>query len=66
MFSKPSANVSIDGKDTGLSTPLSGRRRLRLKTGRRRITLTTGGESYDFTVTIEDGETTTLSRTLGD
>jgi hypothetical protein len=64
VFSTPSASVSVDGRDTGMSTPIVGRKRLSLSPGRHRVGLELDGRTREFSVTIVAGETTTLSKTL--
>jgi len=63
VYSKPSAKISIDGKDTGFSTPISGRT-LPLLPGKHKVTFTIGGDRFTFSVTIKSGSTETLSKDL--
>ncbi|HEY5936289.1 MAG TPA: protein kinase [Kofleriaceae bacterium] len=63
VFSKPSAKISIDSKDTGLSTPISGRA-LPLPAGKHKVTFAIGNDRFTFTVTIKAGATETLSKDL--
>jgi serine/threonine protein kinase len=64
ISSTPSARISIDGKDTGLSTPISGRA-LPLSPGRHKVTFVIGGDKFTFSVTIKAGDTTALHKELG-
>jgi hypothetical protein len=63
LTSKPSAKILVDGNDTGLSTPITGRT-LALTPGKHRITFQIGGDKYTFTVTVKAGETVTLDKML--
>jgi hypothetical protein len=63
ITSKPSARISVNGNDTGLSTPITGRA-LSLPAGRHRITFQIGGDKYTFSVIVKAGETVTLDKTL--
>ena len=63
LTSKPSAKIIVDGNDTGMSTPITGRS-LALAPGRHRITFQIGGDKYTFTVIVKAGETVTLDKML--
>ncbi len=63
VFSKPSAKILIDGKDSGLSTPIAGRA-LSLPVGKHKVSFVLGEDSYTYPVTVEAGQTATLSRNL--
>ena len=63
VYSKPPAKISIDGKDTGLATPITGKA-LSLAPGKHKVTFTIGGDRFTFAVTIKSGATETLSKDL--
>ncbi len=63
VYSKPSAKVSVDGKDTGMSTPVTGTK-LALTPGKHKVTFVIGNDKHTFPVTIKAGETATLSKDL--
>jgi len=63
LTSKPSAKILVDGNDTNLSTPITGRA-LSLPAGRHRVTFQIGGDKYTFTVQVKAGETVTLDKNL--
>lgn len=60
VTTKPTAEVFIDGSATGLQTPAS----LALPAGKHKVTLRVGPDKYSYTVTIQDGESTTLHKQL--
>ena len=62
VFSKPTAQVSVDGSDTGMTTPIVARRRLTLSAGKHSVTLTVDGTPHVFAVIIAADQTTTLSK----
>jgi hypothetical protein len=64
IASKPWSRVWIDGADTGRNTPIPPSAPLRLKAGQHRVTLQVEEQSFDFTVTIDDGATVKLVRAL--
>ena len=61
VTSTPSARISIDGTDTGQSTPLS---KVSLPPGKHRIVFAVGGKNHAFLVAIKPGETTKLHKDL--
>ena len=61
--SKPPARVRIDGKDTGLTTPIAGKK-LELSSGKHKVTLVIDGDSFTYPVVIKAGETETMSKDL--
>ncbi len=63
LTSKPSAKILVNGADTGLSTPITGRM-LPLPAGRHRITFQIGGDKYTFVVIVKSGETVSLDKVL--
>jgi hypothetical protein len=63
LTSKPSAKILVDGSDTGMSTPITGRQ-LALPGGRHKITFQIGGDKYTFTVVVKSGETVSLDKQL--
>ena len=63
VYSKPAAKISIDGVDSGLSTPIAGRA-LQLTPGKHKVTFTIGGDKFTFAVMIKAGATETLSKDL--
>ncbi len=63
VFSKPSAKILIDGKDSGMSTPIAGHA-LALPVGKHKVSFVLGEDSYTYPVTVEQGQTATLSRNL--
>ncbi|MBT8496559.1 MAG: protein kinase [Deltaproteobacteria bacterium] len=62
---RPWARVMIDGRDTGKMTPIPPRTKLSLKPGPHRVTFVVDGQRYSYTVRIQAGKTTHLSRSLG-
>jgi hypothetical protein len=63
ISSKPSAKILVDGVDTGMSTPITGRS-LALSPGKHKIAFQIGGDKYTFTVTVKAGETIVLDKNL--
>jgi serine/threonine protein kinase len=63
LTSKPTAKILVDGSDTGMSTPVTGRA-LALTPGKHRITFQIGGDKYTFSVIVEAGKTVTLDKLL--
>ena len=63
ITSKPSAKIGIDGTDTGLSTPISGKT-LGLAPGKHKVTFIMGDDRYTFPVTITAGKTERLDKDL--
>ena len=61
MSSKPSAKISIDTVDTGMSTPTG---KITLTPGRHKVTFTVGDDKFTFAVNIKAGETVQLSKEL--
>jgi len=64
LVSKPAgAKVLIDGHDTGLETPITGRT-LPLAPGKHKVTLVVGGERFTYSVTLQAGQTVKMSKEL--
>jgi serine/threonine protein kinase len=63
VFSKPTAKISVDGSDTGMSTPITGRA-LSLAPGKHKVTFVIGDDRFTYPVMIKTGETFTLSKDL--
>jgi serine/threonine protein kinase len=63
VTSRPPAKVLIDGRDSGLTTPVTGRR-LPLTPGTRRLTLVVGGDTWGFDIVIKAGEAVVLDKLL--
>ena len=63
LTSKPSAKILVNGVDTGMSTPITGRK-LALPAGRHRVTFQIGGDKFTFPVVVKAGETVTLDKEL--
>ncbi len=63
VFSKPSAKVLVDGNETGLSTPITGRS-IALTPGRHKVTFQIGGDKFTYAVNIKAGATEVLSKDL--
>jgi len=61
--SKPAAKIFVDGKDTGLTTPITGIQ-LPLAPGKHKITFLVGADRYAYPVTIQSGELETMSKDL--
>jgi hypothetical protein len=61
VSSKPSARISIDGVDTGMSTPTG---KISLSPGRHKVTFTVGDDKFTFAVNIKAGETLPMSKAL--
>jgi len=63
LTSKPPAKILINGNDTNLTTPVTGRA-LALPAGKHRVTFQIGGDKYTFVVTVKAGETVSLDKLL--
>jgi hypothetical protein len=63
ITSSPPAKIAIDGKDTGLSTPIAGHA-LPLAPGRHKITFVIGGDRFTFSMVIKAGEVSSLHKDL--
>jgi hypothetical protein len=61
---RPWARVHIDGRDTGLMTPIAPRAKIPLRPGTRRITFVVGDQSFTREVRIVAGETLELDEEL--
>ena len=56
--------MSVDGKDTGKSTPIAPLSRLPLRPGKHTITFTVDGKSYSYPIEVKSGEVTRLIKSL--
>jgi tetratricopeptide (TPR) repeat protein len=56
----PAAHITIDGVDTGKTTPAS----LQLPAGKHKLTFVIGGDRFTYPVAVTPGETTTISKVL--
>lgn len=63
VYSTKKAKILVDGVDTGLSTPISGKV-LSLTPGRHKITFIVGEDRFTFPVTIKAGATETMRKEL--
>jgi hypothetical protein len=63
ITSKPVAKIGIDGVDTGMSTPISGKA-LGLTPGKHKVTFIMGDDRYTFPITITAGKTERLDKDL--
>lgn len=63
VFSKPAARILIDGVDTGLTTPISGKA-LALTPGKHKVTYVIGQDRYTYFVTTKSGQTDTMTKDL--
>ncbi|RME19149.1 MAG: PEGA domain-containing protein [Deltaproteobacteria bacterium] len=62
---RPWARVLVDGKDSGLWTPIPPAKKLRLPAGRHRVTFRTqDGKELTVTVTIEEGKTAKVIKVI--
>jgi hypothetical protein len=62
--SKPAgAKILIDGSDTGLTTPISGKK-LKLPAGKHKVTFVIGVDRFTYPVVIEAGESATMTKDL--
>jgi hypothetical protein len=60
----PPARVLVDGKDTGLTTPVTARDKIPLAPGKHAVTFVVGAEQFKTDVTIEPGKDKNLRRDL--
>jgi ferric-dicitrate binding protein FerR (iron transport regulator) len=63
MSKPPGAKVLVDGKNTGLTTPITGTA-LPLPAGRHKVTIIVGDDRFTYPADIEDGATATLDKNL--
>ena len=63
ITSTPPARITIDGKDTGLSTPIAGNA-LQLPPGKHKVTFVIGGDKFTFSVVIKAGEVASMHKDL--
>ncbi len=63
LSTRPAAIVFIDGKDTGMWTPVTGRK-LALSPGKHMVTLIIGEDRFTYPVKIEAGATARMTKDL--
>jgi hypothetical protein len=63
VFSKPNAEIMIDGRRMDLWTPIRGTQ-LQLPPGTHKVTFVLGGDRYTYPVELEAGKTLTLDKDL--
>lgn len=63
LASRPPAKIEVDGRDTGLITPVTGQQ-LPLTPGRHKVTFLVGADRYTYVVNVRSGETQTMSKDL--
>ncbi|MGE3459969.1 MAG: protein kinase [Kofleriaceae bacterium] len=63
IYSKPSARIFIDDKDTGMSTPITGKK-LAVEPGTRRVQFVIGKDKFTFKVDVKAGAIETLNKDL--
>ena len=61
---EPWARVVIDGKDTGMMTPIAPRSKIPLKPGKHTVTFVIDGQKFKFGIVIVAGEDYRLIKTL--
>jgi hypothetical protein len=61
--SKPNGKILIDGVDTGLTTPITGKQ-LALTPGKHKVTFVIGDDRFTYPVLIQPGKTETMSKDL--
>ena len=63
-YATPFAQVSIDGKPTGKSTPITPMAKIPLSPGVHKVTFTVGREKFTYAIEIEAGKTAKISKDL--
>jgi serine/threonine protein kinase len=63
VSSTPSAKIFVDGSDTGMSSPITGKQ-LALPPGKHKVTFVIGGDKFTFAVLIKAGATEVLKKDL--
>jgi len=63
-YTTPWAKVVIDGKDTGKMTPIAPRAKISLAPGKHKVTFVVGRENWSYTITINAGETSKVTKDL--
>ncbi len=58
------AKVIVDGKNTGLMTPVMPRKKIPLKPGRHKVTFVLAGKKHNFSVTVKSGKIARLIKKL--
>jgi hypothetical protein len=61
--SKPKAKILIDGVDTGLTTPITGKT-LPLTPGKHKVTFVIDDDRFTYPVLIQPGKTEVMSKDL--
>ena len=64
IATKPWAKVIIDGRETGLNTPIPHSKRIKLSPGKHWVTLIAEGKKFSYSVVIKPGKVTRLIKTL--
>ena len=64
IASKPWAKVIVDGKATGLNTPIPASKAIKLSPGPHWVTLVAEGKKYSYKVVIKAGELTRMIKNL--
>ena len=60
VTSTPSAKITVDGADTGRSTPMT----IQLPPGKHKVAFIVGGDKFTYTVNVKAGEVTKLHKDL--
>lgn len=63
VFSQPAAKVLIDGVDTGLTTPVTGKQ-LMLTPGKHKVTFVIDADRFTYPVVIKAGATESMTKDL--
>src|SRR5262249_13253216 len=63
VYSKPTAKILIDGVDTGMSTPITGKQ-LQLTPTKHKVTFVIGDDRFTYSTTIKSGLTETMTKDL--
>ncbi|MDB4954517.1 MAG: serine/threonine protein kinase [Myxococcales bacterium] len=63
VFSKPIAKILVDGADSGMTTPITGRA-LSLTPGKHKITFVIGDDRFTYPIMVKAGATETMSKDL--
>ena len=61
---QPWAQVIIDGRDTGKTTPIAPRSKIALEPGQHKVTFVYKGQRFDYSITVKPGQTVKLLKTL--
>ncbi|HUQ01178.1 MAG TPA: protein kinase [Kofleriaceae bacterium] len=63
-YATPFAQVSVDGKPTGKTTPITPMGKIALTPGIHKVTFSVGREKFTYTVKIEAGKTAKITKDL--